>query len=60
VETAQLCPPVKETNYCCKAGATQCDVAVVDCVAAFDPICKDGIWDDQCVQESQQACGVEC
>lgn len=50
------------SDICCSA-FQMCPVgAFTECVCAFDPYCCEifGEWDDQCIQEAQDRCGMQC
>lgn len=56
VKIEQKCPV---SNECCYADSPYC-VDYIDCVNAFDPWCGDKGWDEQCVKEAQERCGMKC
>lgn len=50
------------SSDCCTAQSTpRCDDGeVAECVCSFDPYCCQAVWDDVCVSEAQQSCGLSC
>ena len=58
-EDCGVCPPPED---CCHAsGAPGCvPTEVQDCVCAFDAFCCELAWDETCVTEAKDDCGLVC
>ncbi len=55
------CGPCGGGDCCYPTGQAGCqDANVVECVCSFDPYCCEASWDDICVEEAQEQCGLYC
>jgi len=53
-------PNCRSDDACCSVGGGGCDMGTRACVGLFDKMCKDVLWDYQCVQEAELECGLVC
>jgi len=54
-------PNCSSDDACCLVdGGEGCDMGTRACVGLFDEMCKDVLWDQQCVKEAKLECGLVC
>lgn len=54
-----VCVGSCKVDACCTSGLVCLNKSIMECVGKFDPFCRKG-WDEQCVEEAQDRCGLQC